>query len=504
MAEPESSGNVGALERLDGNVPTRFIWQLTLLATIGGFLFGYDTANIGAALTVLPYQLGSFAVGYLVAGASLGAAAGALIAGPLTDKFGRRSLLIIDALIYAIGAILSAVTPNVVVLMIARTLIGLAIGADSAVATAYISEYAPSKRRGSLSMLQQWMITVGILVSYLVALVIFRIWPASASSADWRWIFGLGAVPAIIGLVLRFEMPESPRWLLRNEKWEAAQAAFAKLGTEVSIEELKGTSGKLEAAEQREDQRRKHAWTPGVRRALAVVCGFFVFQQITGINVPLYYGPQLLGSYFQSGNSTVDATVAGVEVTLIMTAVNVAATYFAFRWIDKRGRRWLAMGGFSGMAVAAVIAAIGIGMLSGVPRLTVAMIGLDMFIAAFAIGVGGTGWLIQGEYFPTAVRGQAAAIAAAVDWLANYALIEAFPAWERSIGLAWVLVCFAALCAVAIMFVMLFVPETKGLSVEQITELFDKQAAGGGWSIVEPESPSRLAHPGSASHPRAT
>jgi SP family arabinose:H+ symporter-like MFS transporter len=495
MSEAAAGTGVGALERLDGKVPTRFYWQLTLLATIGGFLFGYDTANIGSALSVLPYSLGDFASGYLVAGASLGAAAGALLAGPLTDRFGRRSLLIVDAFIYAVGAIVSAVTPNVGVLMLARTLIGLAIGADSAIATAYISEYAPRKRRGQLGMLQQWMITVGILVSYVVALVIFRIWPGSAQSADWRWIFGLGAVPAIIGLVLRFEMPESPRWLLKHEKWDAAQAAFAKLGTEVSIEELRRTGSQLEQVERREERKRAQAWTPGVRRALGVVCGFFVFQQITGINVPLYYGPKLLGPDFQSGNSTVDIAVAGVEVTLIMTVVNVAATYFAFRWIDNVGRRKLAMGGYVGMGVSAIVAAVGIGMMDGIPKLTVTMIGLDAFIASFAIGVGGTGWLIQGEYFPTIVRGQAAAIGAAVDWVANYALIEAFPAWERSIGLAWVLVCFAALCAAALFFVMTFVPETKGLSVEEITELFDKQAANGGWTIVEPQSPSRLAHP---------
>ncbi|HVU93548.1 MAG TPA: sugar porter family MFS transporter, partial [Jatrophihabitans sp.] len=463
---------MGALKELDSRVPTRFYWQLTLLATLGGFLFGYDTANIGSALNVLPYQVGDFARGYLVAGASLGAAAGALAAGPLTDRLGRKSLLIVDASVYALGSILSAVTPNVVVLMIARTLIGLAIGADSAIATAYIAEYAPRNRRGSLGMLQQWMITVGILFSYLIALGIFRLWPDSAGSSGWRWIFGLGAVPAIVGLVLRFEMPESPRWLLRKERWEDAQKAFAKLGTEVSVEQLQRTGQQLAEADQRDERNRSRHWTPGVKRALAVVCGFFVFQQITGINVPLYYGPTLLGDYFKSGNSKIDATIAGVEVTAIMTVVNVAATYFAFRWIDKLGRRKLAMGGFTGMAIAAVISALGIGLMSGTPRIVVAMIGLDLFIAAFAIGVGGTGWLIQGEYFPTAVRGQAAAIGAAVDWVANYALIEAFPATQRAIGLGWVMICFAALCVVAVIFVLRYVPETKGLTVEEITALF--------------------------------
>jgi sugar porter (SP) family MFS transporter len=492
----DDSTSVGVLKELDGRVPTRFYWQLTLLATLGGFLFGYDTANIGSALPVLPYKLGDFASGYLVAGASLGAAAGALAAGPLTDRFGRKSLLIVDALLYALGSVLSAFTPNVAVLMIARTLIGLAIGADSAIATAYIAEYAPRNRRGALGMLQQWMITVGILFAYLIALGIFRLWPGSADSVGWRLIFGLGAVPAVVGLVLRFEMPESPRWLLRQERWEDARAAFAKLGTDVSVEQVERTGRQLAEADHKEERRRGRHWTPGVKRALYVVCGFFVFQQITGINVPLYYGPKLLGGYFQNGNSTVEKTIAGVEVTLIMTVVNVAATYFAFRYIDRLGRRKLAMGGFAGMAVAAVISAVGIGLLTGVPRIVVAMVGLDLFIAAFAIGVGGTGWLIQGEYFPTAVRGQAAAIGAAVDWVANYALIEAFPATQRAIGLGWVMICFAALCVVAIVFVLRYVPESKGMSVEEITELFEEQARSQG--IATPSPRPRMAHPRSA------
>jgi MFS transporter, SP family, arabinose:H+ symporter len=489
----EEGKSVGVLKELDGQVPTRFYWQLTLLATLGGFLFGYDTANIGSALPVLPYKLGAFATGYLVAGASLGAAAGALAAGPLTDRFGRKSLLIADALLYAVGSLVSAFTPNVVVLMIARTLIGLAIGADSAIATAYIAEYAPRNRRGALSMLQQWMITVGILFAYLVALAIFEFWPGSAASVDWRLIFGLGAVPAIIGLILRFEMPESPRWLLRKERWEDAQKAFAKLGTDVSVEQIERTGRQLAELDEKAERTRSRHWTPGVKRALGVVCGFFVFQQITGINVPLYYGPKLMGSYFQNGNSTVDKTIAGVEVTTIMTIVNVAATYLAFRYIDKLGRRKLAIGGFGGMAISAVVAAIGIGLMTGVPRIIVAMVGLDLFIASFAVGVGGTGWLIQGEYFPTAVRGQAAAIGAAVDWVANYALIEAFPATQRAIGLGWVLICFAALCVVAIVFVMRYVPETKGMSVEDITELFEQQAKDRG--VVSPSPRPQMAHP---------
>jgi MFS transporter, SP family, arabinose:H+ symporter len=219
-------------------------------------------------------------------------------------------------------------------------------------------------------------------------------------------------------------------------------------------------------------------WTPGVKRALAVVAVFFVFQQITGINIPFYYGPQLLGSYFQSSKSAVDAAVAGVEAAAILGAVNVIATFFAFRFIDRVGRRKLAMGGFLGMAVFILIAALGVASLTGVPRVWVVMVGFSFFITSFAIGVGGTGWLIQGEVFPTAVRGRAAAICASVDWLANFVIVQWFPTLNSAIGLAWVMVLFAVLAVLAIGFVAHFLPETKGMALEDVNSVFEKQATG--------------------------
>src|SRR5262249_25467503 len=168
MAQPAPARNV--LTTLDERPTSAFYWQLTLLATLGGFLFGYDTSNIGSALNFVPYNLHGLAMSYLVSGASLGAAAGAILGGPIADRYGRKPLLLIAAGIYAAGAILSAVTPDAPTLLVARTLIGLAVGADSAIATAYIAEYAPKERRGSLAMLQQWTLTVGILMAYIVAL----------------------------------------------------------------------------------------------------------------------------------------------------------------------------------------------------------------------------------------------------------------------------------------------------------------------------------------------
>jgi SP family arabinose:H+ symporter-like MFS transporter len=224
-SEVEQPQGEGVLARLDSQATTSFYWYLALLSCVGGFLFGYDTAVIGSVLDFIPYQLSNLATGYLLAGASLGAAVGAFAAGPLTDRFGRKSLLIVDAGIYALGAILSAVAVNTETLLVARTLIGLAVGADSAIATAYIAEFAPRSRRGALMIMQQWMITVGILVSFIVALVTFKVAPESATGVDWRIILGIGAVPALLGLALRTRMPESPRWVMLKERYADTQLA---------------------------------------------------------------------------------------------------------------------------------------------------------------------------------------------------------------------------------------------------------------------------------------
>ena len=475
---PARGEETNVLAHLDTTAMSGLYWYLALLACIGGFLFGYDTAVIGSVLDFIPYKLGDFWTGYLVAGASLGAAVGALAAGPLTDRFGRKSLLMADAGIYALGAILSALTINAAMLIASRTLIGLAVGADSAIATAYIAEFAPKGRRGQLSIIQQWMITVGILASYLIALLIFAVAPGHAQDVDWRLILGIGAVPAIVAVALRARMPESPRWLIQQGRYADTSDALAKLGVDVSEEDVRRTADEIEKAEVKQAEQRRRLWTPGVKRALAVVSVFFVFQQITGINVPFYYGPQLLGDLFKNpGDTAVHAAMAGLISAAILGAINVVATYFGFRWIDKVGRRPLALWGYAGMAVFMLVAAAGVAWLTGTPKVVVVMVGFSIFIASFAMGVGGTGWLLQGEVFPTAVRGRAAATGAGVNWIANFALISAFPAMQHAIGLPWVMVVLSMLSLLAIGFIAKFLPETKGLSVEEVVAVFDEQAA---------------------------
>ncbi|MGC8609200.1 MAG: MFS transporter, partial [Thermoplasmata archaeon] len=330
------------INKLDTNKVTRFYWFLTILATIGGFLFGYDTANIGTALVFIPYPIHGFVEGYLVAGASLGAAFGAIIAAFLTDIYGRKFLLIFDAGLYALGAILSAVTINLPMLLVSRTIIGIAVGADSGIATAYIAEYSPVARRGALEILQQWMITIGILGAYIVGMLTLYFAPSLATTVDWRLMLGIAAIPALIGLAFRFVMPESPRWLMINGKYEKAVEAFKKLGLAISVDELKAVQF-----------RARVKLSKGAKRAFLIVALFMTFQQITGINVPFYYGPIIISklNLFGSSTSLVTTQILSVLAATILAIINVAATYIGFKYIDRVGRRRLALIGYSGMAV---------------------------------------------------------------------------------------------------------------------------------------------------------
>ncbi len=451
------------LDQMDTRRVTRFYWIITVLAAIGGFLFGYDTEVIGIASVFVPYHFTGLAFGYEIASASLGAAIGAIIAYFYTDRYGRKSLLIADAAIYTGAAILSALTVNGVMLLAMRTIIGIAIGADSAVATAYITEYAPKDRRGSLAIMQQWMITVGILGSYFVGSAVLLVAPTLAYTLGWRLILGLAAIPAVIGLVFRTMMPESPRWLLLSGKTERLKRDLAKFGVVVD-------DSLIQRAVQEVRSEASAKLDPPTRRALLVVGLWIVFQQITGINVPFYYGPTIiLGLHlFPTSSNPVYTEIDAVLAASILAVINVAATYIAFRYIDNVGRRKLGLSGYAGMLAFDLIG--GILVMKGV--LIGALIAFAGFIIFFAYGVGGTGWLIQAEYFKTEVRGRMAAIIALIDWLANFAIIEVFPVMLSSIGLAGSMFVFTALDAIALVSLYFLLPETKGLSLEQVVKVF--------------------------------
>jgi sugar porter (SP) family MFS transporter len=460
------------LNKLNDKITTKFYWAVTLLATIGGFLFGYDTSNIGTDLGFIPFAKNiattdPFVYGYLIAGASLGAAAGALIAALLTDTYGRKFLLITDAAIYTIGALLSALSVNLVMLLVSRTFIGLAVGADSAIATAYIAEYAPKNRRGHLSLMQQWMITWGILGAYFVGMGVFFIAPQLAYTVDWRVLLGVAAIPSLIGLVFRFYMPESPRWLILHEKYDKAIASLKRFNITAQLSDIKNTHKVLVEKET------KMKATPGIKRAFVIVALFMMFQQITGINIPFYYGPTVIANLHIFGSTSgtyLSNAVFGIEASSILAIINVLATLIGFRLIDSYGRRSLGLLGYAGMAFFDILGTvlylshIEIGLL----------IGFAGFIVFFAFGVGGTGWLIQGEYFPTQYRGLYASLIAVVDWISNFAIIELFPVMHIDIGLGYTMAVFGILSIMAVITFYFIMPETKNKSVEEINDMFEK------------------------------
>lgn len=469
----ESIAGSKILDRLDNSKTSRFYWFLTILATLGGFLFGYDTTNIAIVEVFLPKSFISsatnpFITGYLFSGVSLGAAVGALIAASLIDRYGRKSMLILDAFLYTIGAILSAVSVDLVMLLVSRTIIGIAVGADSAIATSYIAEWAPKSKRGSLGILQQWMITVGILGAYIIGLAVLYAIPSSAFTLDWRILLGVAAIPAAIGLAFRFVMPESPRWLVNKGRFKQAVKSFKTLGIDTNEQEL--------SSEYPVETTKRKRMTPGVKRAFLVVGLFMVFQQITGINIPFYYGPIIIKNLhiFASVASPVYSEIFVIEAASIFAAVNVAATYIGFKLIDKAGRRKLALIGYGGMAVFGFIGAI----LKYAGQDVGMLVAISIFIVFFAFGVGGTGWIIQGEYFPTEYRGTLASLIAFIDWISNFAIVELFPYMNDTIHIAGSLVVFGILSVMAVIIFYIIMPVTKGKSVEAITTMFDSIAAG--------------------------
>ncbi len=461
------------ISKLDNiNIPS-FYWAIVILATLGGFLFGYDTSNIGSTMTFMPFysaiESNSFVYGYLVAGASLGAAVGALIAAGTTERVGRKGLLIADAAIYAIGAIGSALSYNVAEILIFRTFIGIAVGADTAIATTYVAEFAPKKKRAHMTVLQQWMVTVGILGAYMVGMAVYFIAPSMAFSVGWRILLGVAAIPALIGLFFRFRMPESPRWLIYHEKFDRALASLKKLNIQATKDEvMKARDYLLNLEKTMSGEFTKN----GINRALLIAGLFAVFTEITGINIPFYYGPVIISSLhlFPSVTNPALSMAYSISASAILGAINVAATYIGFKLLDTTGRRTLALYGFAGMTVFGLL-----GMTLALMHILIGiLIGFAGFIIFFAFGVGANVWVIQSEYFPIKNKGFFVSIIAAIDWIANFVIVEVFPTMDKAIGIGFSMGVFAILSLIGFIIFFIIMPVSKGRSLEEMAVLLSK------------------------------
>lgn len=434
-----------------------FVYRVSAITALGGFLFGYDTGVISGALLYITPEFGLSSLGQQVVVATLllGAVFGALGAGPLADNLGRRSSLLGTAVVFAVGAVASAIAPGTGVLVASRFLIGLAIGAASLVVPMYIAEIAPAERRGRLVSLNQLMITIGILISYLVGY-------ALATAEAWRWMLGLAAIPGVAMLIGLLTLPESPRWLVSRDRRDDARTILARSRRPDAIDQ------ELNDIDRQRHEEENVGWAevrrPALRPALAVGIGVAACNQLIGVNAIIYYAPTILAD---TGFGNQAAILGSVGIG----AVNVAITVWALRLIDRVGRRPLILGGMVGC----VLSLLALGVLYLLPSQDGAVgyliiAGLMVYIAAFAASLGIAIWLLNAEVYPTAVRGKAGSLGTITHWGLNFVVsltVLTIISLVTETGLFWL---YALLGLAGLLFLNRRLPETKGRTLEEIDQ----------------------------------
>jgi SP family galactose:H+ symporter-like MFS transporter len=434
---------------------SRFVVLAATVAAVGGSLFGYDTGVIsGAILFIRPsFGLTTREVELVVSAVLIGATIGAIGSARLTDALGRRVVLLAAAVSFGVGAIASALAPGLAVLVAARLLVGLAIGVASYAVPLYISELAPPSSRGWLVSLNQLAITIGILASYGVDY-------AFSLSGGWRWMLGLAVVPSVLLLVGVVLLPDTPRWLVRNGQIEAARRVLSRLRRPAEVEpEL----ADIESAVSTQVGGWSELLAPTFRIALVVGIGLAIFQQVTGINTVIYYAPtivQLAGIPSASG---------AILATGGIGAVNVLMTVVAMLLLDRVGRRPLLLGGMLVMAIALFTLGFAFRLGGSSDNLgAVSVVWLMVYVGAFAISLGPIFWLLIAEIYPLRVRGLAMGVATTANWAANLLVSLTFLTLTDAIGPPLVFWSYGLLTVVALIFVYMLVPETKGRTLEQI------------------------------------
>jgi sugar porter (SP) family MFS transporter len=437
------------------------IYFLAAVAAIAGFLFGYDEGVIAVAGPSLEadFPMSPAVRGFMTAAVPLGALLAASVAGPLADRFGRRSVLMAAAAVFVAGALAASAASVIGVLVAARLALGLAIGVAAVAAPLYIAESAPLRHRGGMVSTYQLAVTIGILVSYLSGLVI-------SGPGTWRLMFGLGAVPAVLFLAGLAFLPESPRWLMLKGRTDAARASLRRLRE--GSWDLDGELAEMALAA-RGDGRTSPAGragyrallAPTVRPALVVAMGLFFLQQLSGINAVIYYAPEIFGhAGFGSATGQVLATVG-------VGSVNFLTTIFALFLIDRIGRRPMLVLGFAGAAASLLIIALAVVFPMLLPSWVVIVM-LLLYIASFAISLGPLPHVMMAEIFPLRMRGPGMSMASISNWGFNFVVVFAFPMMLAGPGLAFTFTLFAAICIGGIVFTLMRVPETTGHSLEGI------------------------------------
>lgn len=431
----------------------------SLVAATSGLLFGFDIAVINGAIIFLRerFQLTDVQTELAASSLLIGCIFGACAGGWLSDRFGRRRMLMVSGLLFAVSAVWAALPKTMTEFMLARFAGGLAIGVASLLAPLYIAEVAPARSRGRLVSLNQMAIVTGILLAYLVN------WGLAFTGPDgWRWMFASAALPSVVLLAALFFVPESPRWLAETGRQSAALEVLARInGRAAGSAVLKEINEAIGA----ESGTLKELLQPGMRRALVLGIALAVLQQITGINTVLFYGSVIFKE--QVGGHS-DSAAIGANV--IIGLVNFLATIAAMYLIDRAGRRPLLMISAGVMAVCQV--SLGAAFLLDPPPAYLVLGIMLCCAAAFAIGLGPGTWVLLSEIFPTRVRGRAMSIATVALWVACFALTMTFLTLVRVLTAAGAFSLYGLMCVIELLMIWRLLPETKGRTLEEIENLW--------------------------------
>lgn len=455
-----------------------FIILVSIVATIGGFLFGFDSGVINGTVDGLQKAFNSNDVGtgFNVASMLLGCAVGAFSAGRLADVYGRKSLLLVTALFFLISAWGSGVAGSSMEFIFYRILGGLAVGAASVMAPAYISEIAPARLRGRLSSIQQVAIITGLFAAFVSNYLLADIAGTSTANfwmgfAAWRWMFWIEMFPAVLFLVALLFIPESPRYLVLRKKDQQAAGVLNRLYGDVIGQQklaeiqqsLAGDRPKPRLSDLLDSQTKK------VRKIVWIGIGLATFQQLVGINVVFYYGAVLWQAV---GFSESDALL----INIISGAVSIAACVITMYLVDKVGRKPFLMLGSIGMAITlgGLVFAFLNSDLDANGNLdlgslgTFALISANAYVFFFNMSWGPIMWVMLGEMFPNQIRGSGLAVAGLIQWLANFAITMTFPIMLAGIGLAGAYGFYTLFAALSILFVAKYIYETKGTELEDM------------------------------------
>ncbi|MGD0390814.1 MAG: sugar porter family MFS transporter [Tepidisphaeraceae bacterium] len=463
-ARPNESSNLTAEYRF------AYIWLITVVAALGGLLFGYDWVVIGGAKPFFEryfHLTNAVQSGWANSCALIGCFVGALVAGSLSDRFGRKRLLILSALLFAVTSLGNALAPGFAIFIAWRMLGGVAIGLASNLSPMYIAEIAPAQMRGKLVSINQLTIVIGVLAAQLINWYLVRNLPPRATDEfivnswfghyGWRWMFALTAIPSALFFIGMFFVPESPRWLARNGKPEKARAVLQNVGGEIyGANALKEIEATLVSETQTVDFR--ELLQPNVRRVLLLGIVLAVFQQWCGINVIFNYAEEI----FKSAGYDISTVLKNIAWT---GSVNLAFTFVALGVVDHGGRRPLMLLGASGLAV--IYATMGICYHDGVKGLPVLLLVLSA-ISCYSMSLAPVTWVVISEIFPNRIRGAAMAIAVAALWLACFILTYTFPLLNAKLGAAGTFWLYAAICVLGSIFIWKKLPETKGRTLEEI------------------------------------